>query len=157
MIHDLDDDDLISGVAQVLTEVVKSVSEQLVKVYSALRHFMDRILANRTVVALVSELSTRLQGLLAEFVQDTKEQLDAIKNYVLNAVPQKEFQEFVEALVDYIQKKASKTTVDDAAALRNVYDKLVATVQRALSDVFTLDPSKGIFRARVSIKMDRVN
>ncbi|CAL8089591.1 unnamed protein product [Orchesella dallaii] len=143
--------DHTEGLAQVLTEFVKVASEKLAKVYSALRCLADRILANRTVAALLSELRNRLQGLLEEFVEDSKEQLDAIKNYVLSAVPQKEFQEFVEALVDYIQKKASKATVDDAASLRNVYDKLVATIQRALSDVFTIDPSKGIFRARIPL------
>ncbi|ODN00146.1 Apolipophorin, partial [Orchesella cincta] len=143
--------DHTEGLTQVLTEFVKTASEKLAKVYSALRSVADRLLANRTVVALLSELTNRLQGLLTEFVQDSKEQLEAIKNYVLSAVPQREFQEFVEALVDYIQKKASKAPVNDAEALRNVYDKLVATIQRALKDVFTLDPSKGIFRAKIPL------
>lgn len=144
--------DQTEGIVQVLSEFAQRAGEKLSKIYSAVKGYAERILANRTIQALWAELISRLQGILEEFIQDTKEQLETVKNLILSAVPQKEFQEFIESLVDYIQKKAEKAPIDDAAALRNIYAKLRATISRALADVFTYDCSKGIFRAQVSSK-----
>lgn len=138
------------------SKVIQKLSEKLAGVYSGLRSFVSHILSNRTLQAFIAEIKNRLQQLLEEFIEDTKEQLDAIKNYVLSTVPQREFQEFVEALADYIQKKANKAEIDDAAALRDIYEKLRATVRRAFADVFSVDLEKGIFRAKVKIVLKKL-
>lgn len=138
-------------IVKILGEAAKKAAEKLATVYSSLKELANKILTNKTLQSLMAELRNRLQVLLEEFIEDTKEQLETVKDYILNAVPQKEFAEFLQALVDYIQKKAQKVSIDDAAALRNIYEKLRATIKKVADDIFTIDLKQGIFRAQVRI------
>jgi hypothetical protein len=105
----------------------------------------------------LKDILTYAQLLLSELVDESKTWAENLKNYVLQAVPQQEFQRVVEAIADYVEKKARNQAVDDAAAIRDIYDKLVVVLKKVGTEFFSFDVKEGSLLARVCFVHLKIN
>jgi hypothetical protein len=131
--------------------------EEATKVWKSIRVAVRNILDNESVKMFLKDIMTYAQLLLSELVDESKTWAENLKNYVLQAVPQQEFQRVVEAIADYVEKKARNQAVDDADAIRDIYDKLVVVLKKVGTEFFSVDVKEGSLLARVCFVYLKIN
>ena len=84
-------------------------------------------------------------------IEEYKKDAEEIRDSILKALPDKEVQEFLQSVLEYIEKKTSAqpSPVDDAAAQKEIYNKFIVAIEKIKSNLFTVDLKNGLFIAQV--------
>lgn len=143
--------DLSSDAGTLIRDVLENVLDVAAKYWKSIRTWANSILENKTVKVIFKDILNTLQFIVAEFIDESKNHAENFKNYILEAVPQKEFQELVESVAEYVEMKARNHPVDDSAAIKEIYDKLVIVVKKIGAEIFSVDTQDGIVIAKIPL------
>lgn len=91
-----------------------------------------------------------VQMILSEVIEETKQYAVSFKNYIINVIPEADFQEIVQLTAEYVDKKAKNVQVDDAVAIKEIYEKVIKLVKKVSAKVFSVDSSEDGFNLSVS-------
>jgi hypothetical protein len=141
---------LFTGLSDCIREFVEKALNKLAVVWKCVRNYTKNIMSNDLVQLFVQDSMQLLQLVLSEFIEETKDHAENFKNYLLESIPEEEFQQLVQMSAEYVEKKAKNEPVDDVVAIKAIYDKLVQLVKKVGARIFTLDTEDGIFIATVS-------
>lgn len=143
--------DFSSDAGTLIRDVMENVLDVVSKYWKSIRGWANSILENPTMKMLFKDALNTLQFIVAEFIDESKTHAENFKNYVLEAVPQKEFQELVESVADYVEMKARNHPVDDREAIKEIYNKLVIVLRKVGAEIFSVDTQDGIVIAKIPL------
>lgn len=143
--------DITSDATKVLQDILETTLVEAAKVWKSVRGVIADILKNESVKAALKDILNYTQLVLRELIDQIKEQAESLKDTILSNVSQKDFQQAVEAIADYIEKKAKNIDVDDAAAIKEIVDKLIAVVKSAYKEIFSINVEEGSFFAAIPL------
>jgi hypothetical protein len=142
---------IIEGVGKYMNQVVSFTVDRVTRAAEFVKVATVNIVQSPYVKSALSKSLNRYQNLLADLINETNVQADTLREYILEAFPQKETQDLVLAIFSYAEKKAKRVAVDDEQMQRDIYQKLVTAVRKIGSEVWTIDLENGLIIAQIPL------